>query len=139
MVSPVSEGHPLYNTIMGMLLGFADAHNIAVERVLRIKINMVMQDSDAPLGSHHMPHIDSDGDHSVFLYYVNDSDGDTVFFKDWFNGSTPELTEVVKSVSPKRGRAIIFNGLQYHASSSPREYKTRCVINVDFEQKANNE
>lgn len=139
MVSPVNKDHPLYQTIADMVHSFASGHGIEVNNIFRIKINMVMQDVDSPPGTHHMPHIDSDGEHLVFLYYVNDSDGDTIFFNDRFNGSTPELGCVSEVVSPKSGRAVIFDGLQYHASSSPRYSKTRCVINVDFEQKENNE
>jgi hypothetical protein len=61
-------------------------------------------------------HIDIDREHLVVLYYVNDSDGDTII------GDT--------RVSPKRGRAVLFDGSLYHTAEQPR-YNMRCIININ--------
>lgn len=132
MVSPVEPSHPLYNTIVGLLNVFAAKHGFSYNSISRIKINLIPRDPDFTMEYHHMPHIDSDGEHQVFIYYVNDSDGDTILFDDFFNGQTPKL-ESFERISPKQGRGMVFNGLQYHASSSPCYSKYRCIINVDFE------
>ena len=77
-----------------------------------------------------------DIDHLVFLYYVNDSDGDTLFS----NLTNKEITaseiknkdvEVIKNISPKKGRGVFFNGNIYHASTNPTN-GPRCVINFDL-------
>ena len=84
------------------------------------------------------PHTDfgSDVNHITVLYYINDSDGDT-FFIDKTNKdvSIKEIEntnyKVIKKVSPKKGRLVVFDGSIYHGSSSP-QYNSRCVINFNL-------
>lgn len=85
---------------------------------------------------HNTPHVDDDKPHWVFLYYVNDSDGDTVFFKrkspwetDLDYGETD--FEITERFTPKQGTVVIFDGSTYHASSSPTKNK-RCVVNFNY-------
>jgi hypothetical protein len=71
------------------------------------------------------PHIDMVGlDHWVLLYYINDSDGDTVLFKD------DQKTEI-KRVSPKKGRVVFFDGSIFHCGSRSA-INTRSTINFNF-------
>ena len=67
-------------------------------------------------------HIDMQKPHTVVLYYVNDADGTT----DLFN----EKGRIIKSVKPKMGRCVIFDGLIKHRSSHPKNHN-RCIINID--------
>ena len=80
------------------------------------------------------PHIDADKDHLVILYYVNDSDGDTVIYKNHFvnNDTTPKFEELeeIKRVTPKSGRVVMFNGRHWHTSCQP-EHNVRCVVNYN--------
>ena len=76
------------------------------------------------------PHIDiAEGDeHIVVLYYVIDSDGDTVIY----NERTESLTYTEKQrVSPKQGRVVIFDGRQYHTAEQPTK-GTRCIVNYNL-------
>ena len=68
-------------------------------------------------------HIDLPYPHWVCLYYVNDSDGDTILFDDNNNE--------IKRVIPKKGRIVFFDGSIKHCSSSPSKIH-RAVINFDF-------
>ena len=83
------------------------------------------------------PHVDMPGeDHWVCLYYIKDADGDTVFF-DKFNEHPNDTLyyeeyNVVKSVSPKQGNAVVFNGRRYHANILPRE-NTRFILNFNVQ------
>ena len=86
------------------------------------------------------PHVDRPGLHYVCLYYVNDSDGDTVIFKRmtdsrFENQLNPDLDpnelEVLTTVSPKKGRCVLFDGRHYHASTRPTQ-DIRTVINFNF-------
>jgi len=69
-----------------------------------------------------LPHTDLDHSHLVFLYYINDSDGDTIFLKN---------NKVFKKVSPKKGRVVIFDGSIEHSGGVPIK-SSRFVLNVDF-------
>lgn len=83
----------------------------------------------------HFPHVDYYSPHKTMLYYVNDSDGDTILFNEKFdeNNKNPSLS-IMQSVSPKMGRAIIFDGLRYHSSSVPEKAKKRLTININFSE-----
>jgi hypothetical protein len=82
-------------------------------------------------------HCDSDMDHLVVLYYVVDSDGDTILVnKKLEEGDTRELhllpqdyTEMAR-VTPKQGRAVLFNGRIYHTAEQPVN-NLRCVVNMN--------
>lgn len=68
-----------------------------------------------------MPH----GDHPtdewfVFLYYVNDCDGDTVFFND--------QGDEIERITPKKGTGVLFNANIFHAAENPTEHKARFVL-----------
>jgi len=78
------------------------------------------------------PHIDNLDPHMVFLYYVCDSDGDTVIYN-YDKKEEPDLNnlEVKKSIKPKQGRVVIFNGKYWHCSTQPKE-NIRCVINSNI-------
>ncbi len=79
------------------------------------------------------PHIDIGYEHLVCLYYVNDSDGDTFLFnKTKKDGpiSKDSKLEILKRVSPKKGRAVLFDGSRYHSSSGPTK-DIRCIINFN--------
>ncbi len=80
------------------------------------------------------PHIDILYPHLVCLYYVNDSDGDTFIFdktKDDYNELPKDVQlNVIKQVSPKKGRVVLFDGKRYHSSSGPTK-NVRCIINFN--------
>lgn len=71
-----------------------------------------------------VPHIDSENVDSItFLYYVNDSDGKTVFFKN---------KKIYCETSPVRGTGALFPANTVHAGQLPCIHNTRYVINMIF-------
>jgi hypothetical protein len=72
------------------------------------------------------PHNDTDAPAYVsFLYYVNDSSGDTFFFN--------KNNKLVEKCSPKKGTGVLFNSDILHAGSYPKiEDKPRIVINMIY-------
>lgn len=72
---------------------------------------------------HYAPHVDWNIPHTVVLYYLNDSDGDTVFFDNQGN--------ITQRVSPKKGRVLVFDGQLYHGGGIPK-HSPRCVVNFDI-------
>jgi hypothetical protein len=83
-----------------------------------------------------VPHIDVKEHlpYKTLLYYVDDSDGDSVFFKNTISDNILLDTNAVidKKISPKKGRAIYFDGNIYHSGNCPVDYNKRTVINFDF-------
>lgn len=83
-----------------------------------------------------IPHVDGvrSFPYTAAIYYVNDSDGDTVFFKETTKDISPNnITDmsIYKTVSPKKGRLVVFNGDIYHSSGKPKS-DIRCIINYNF-------
>ena len=100
--------------------------------LFRAKVNLTSPCPPYNSYEPHTPHVDlgyDDGtkiDHMVCIYYINESDGPTMFFdKDWNEEDI---------VYPKKGRAIIFDGNTFHAGSSPVQSPFRMVMNIDFRQ-----
>jgi hypothetical protein len=94
--------------------------------VRRVMGNLTTQLRDAELLLN-IPHVDSDdGEKFTFLYYVNDSDGQTVFFEDG---------KIVKEVSPVRGTGALFPSNTVHAGQVPCINKSRYVINIIFSKR----
>lgn len=71
---------------------------------------------------HYAPHTDRPEEHLGLIYYVNDSDGDTIFF-----AGDKEL----QRVSPKKGRIVIFDGNTLHAGGFPTD-NPRCIVNYNL-------
>jgi len=59
----------------------------------------------------------------VALYYPNKADGDTFFFDDAQN--------IIHRETPERGKIVVFDGSQYHSSSSPSK-TTRFTLNINY-------
>ena len=82
-------------------------------------------------------HIDLPYDHLVVLYYVVDSDGDTLIVDKTREGNIEEYHHnvedynIIQRVKPKRGRAVIFDGKYYHTAEQPTQ-NMRCIINFNI-------
>jgi hypothetical protein len=110
---------------------FCVKNNIRYDKILRSRLVITgMNDDD----SYHLPHVDTVINHKVFLYYLHDVDGDTVFF-DKKLGDDLSTPKIIKSVSPKMGRAINFDGHQFHSSYTTTKTQFRCVFNICYTEK----
>jgi hypothetical protein len=85
-------------------------------------------------------HIDSQIPHLVVLYYINDSDGDTIIYDRMYDKSTENWIDITRlehnklpvkqTVTPKKGRVVLFDGRYLHNSSTPL-HGPRCILNFD--------
>ena len=93
-------------------------------RILRCKFNF-LPNINNPI--YHYPHID-DSEENVMsaIYYVNDSDGDTYFFDN-------DL-KITNTITPKKGRMVLFDSNKFHSSSSPIDNQHRIVMNTVFKK-----
>ena len=75
------------------------------------------------------PHIDIyDKEHLVALYYVCDSDGDTIIYNEREELGTYTIKQ---KVTPKQGRMVLFDGSLYHTAEQPLN-NVRCVVNYNL-------
>lgn len=108
---------PYWDFLFPLFLSFVnDPHY----ELLRVKGGLLLP---TKMG-YNMPHVDAECPHTTAIYYVNDSDGDTHFF-------SPE-GDVKETVSPKKGRLVMFDGLTMHASHCPVESSHRLVLNFNY-------
>lgn len=92
--------------------------------LIRIKSNLNLNYTNYSVHNYQPRHLDMTIDnYNSLLYYINDSDGDTLFFKD---------DTIVKKVAPKKNRAVYFNSSIEHAGTNPIKSSTRIVINFIF-------
>jgi hypothetical protein len=95
--------------------------NKVLQEILVARIFLVMPyETDR---DHMEPHVDYHFPHDVVLYYVNDADGDTVFYNN--------QGQVIKRVTPKKGRLVMFDGLTLHSGGIPKN-GPRCIVNFDL-------
>ena len=111
---------PILDKILNPILTKLELSSV---NLLRCKANLQTQHKNNLPNSYNVPHTDMEEDHYVMIYYVNDSDGDTFLF---------DNNKVITRVTPKKGRALIFNGRILHAGSHPYTSNVRCIVNIDF-------
>jgi hypothetical protein len=123
-----------------LLKKFTDKNNINIGNIERIKINII-SNKEKILNQTNVPHIDSVSPfvkshskerHLVFLYYVNDSDGPTIIYNEKYPLDNYAELSIRDTIKPTEGKGILFEGDQYHSSSSPIESNVRCIININF-------
>jgi hypothetical protein len=127
-----------YKYIESLKLLFESHMRSKVTYIQRIKSNLLISQKGPYLQPPHVDVMDMlNGNtdclgYKTLLYYVNDSDGDTIFYNEYFTGKPVGLLTKQQQISPKRGRAVIFDSNQIHSGSCPSVNDTRLVINCVF-------
>ena len=121
----ISEFHPLF-----LKLIHNSCKKINLKKIDVIQARSFLQlPSNIPHEEVDDPHIDLiDTDHFVMLYYVCDSDGDTIIYNET---EKSESYTIKKKIKPKRGRVVLFDGRLYHTAEQPNNHK-RCIVNYDL-------
>ena len=110
---------PYYSTFFPYIQHFIKHYKVSGS-LYRMKLNCQYQDNRF-VDKYNPIHFDEDTPHSSLLYYINESDGDTIFFN---NGKE------IQRVSPKKNRLVISNGPIAHCSSNPIKTELRYVLNT---------
>lgn len=82
-------------------------------------------------------HVDLHIPHTVVLYYVNDSDAQTIIYDKKDDGYGEdyiydvENLSVLEKVTPKKGRVVVFDGSYYHTAEQPKN-GMRCILNTNL-------
>jgi hypothetical protein len=113
-----------FNLIKPMIYFIEDKTNTAFKKIERIKVNLRAK----TINDNYELNIHTDmeqDNYKSFLYYVNDSDGDTLFFD--------ENNKITNSITPKENSGIFFDSNIKHTSQAPIKNDYRVVINFIFE------
>jgi hypothetical protein len=126
-----------FDIVFPMFYFMEDKTGVAIATPERMKANLLVQ-KYVEEGTYNTPHIDvGDAGYKSLLYYVKDSDGDTYLFDQTFQQTARggKALTVRRRVSPRKGKAVLFNSNIWHASSHPRLNATRVVLNFVFRHK----
>lgn len=123
---------PMNGNIAVPLLWFLeDKTGLQIRNLYRIKANLLLPNGSEE-HNYTVPHIDHGDPNAIsMVYYVNDSDGDTVVFQNHVSQGFHNL-EILHSNKPKKGSSIIFPSTQFHSSSNPITTNKRVIINFVF-------
>jgi hypothetical protein len=130
---------PVSSLLLPILFSFCERAGLEYNALLRIRVGLFPKTKI--VAKHHNPHVDFSQPHQTAVYYVNDSDGDTVVFKETV-GDVPvsqaarfandEKFRIGARVSPAKGKMMGFNGLHYHASMHPMKASKRIAVTFNF-------
>lgn len=119
-----------YNLVTKIINKFAEKHKINYGDITRLRFNIT------PISETNVityPHVDTEEPHYIFLYYVNDADGDTVIYDQVYDDNIKHsATNEIMRISPKKGRAFIADGRHFHSISAPIKGNLRTVINANL-------
>ena len=116
--------HDLFIPLLNKACNKVDKQNISIIKgrsFLQLPINYKGKKEDTP-------HIDIIDSHFVMLYYVCDSDGDTIIYNEQ---KKSDNYTVQKRITPKQGRVVIFDGMYWHTAEQPTK-DIRCIINFNI-------
>jgi hypothetical protein len=127
---------PFYDLYLSNLKSVIEKKfKVEVESFERIYLNF-----STPTGTktekYGVPHIDERTTNTkIVIYYINDTDGDTVVFDEYYNDRiNSEKKTISQRITPKKSRAVMFDSTRYHSTSWPSE-NTRRIININFHVK----
>lgn len=117
---------PIYHTAAPIIYAALNKLNLHPLMVLRVRSFIQL-----PLSNQHnkinKPHVDSNVHHIVILYYLTDSDGETIIYNETEESENYTIKERIK---PKKGSCVVFDGSLYHSSSQPTS-AVRATININ--------
>jgi len=119
---------PLSSFYIQPLYEFCISQNIFISSILGGRFFYTSPQINPKTSPPHYDFVSNDGtplnDIWTLLYYVNDSDGDTIYYKE------DKVTEL-KRVSPKKGRCVFSKNTMLHSAGKPTK-EPRVIININF-------
>jgi hypothetical protein len=108
----------------------------------RIKINKTKPYKFDANEEYRLLHVDRLEEHMTIIYYINDSDGDTLIFHDENNKHLNHFAKdnvnldsenfvLTNTISPQKGRVVVFDGKLWHYGKYPTKSE-RNIININL-------
>ena len=110
---------------------FLSRSGVSFKGLTRSKANLQFKSAELNRTNYTTPHVDSLSQHTVLIYYVNDSDGNTVIFDRELGQDKTEYT-IIKEIEHKKGRFLLFDGKHYHAAKFSLLSDVRINVNYNI-------
>jgi hypothetical protein len=139
-INEIPTSH-LFNVIYPELVNLLVKNKVKFTKITRIRLGLITTTQSKIIND---AHIDSNQNHNVGLIYLNTSDAPTYIYKEKYDPvSELEVLQYIKNhynnnlniqyVSQcEENKAIFFNGMHYHSSSTPTDVPRRVVINFNY-------
>ena len=129
---------PWFEFFFAILQRFVQKHKLFKDdyKIMRCAINDTLSFPDEGCDIH----VDYGEEHLIFMMYLTDCSGDTVFYtKKWHTGDPPLYLnkhknnkdypkfDVKQRVTPKAGKMICYNGLNWHSHDWKKSNERRVV------------
>lgn len=138
-----------FNVCYNAFVNCLNNNGQVLDKLIRMRVGFITALSETFT---HAPHVDYVYPHNTALIYLHETDGDTILYDnfhdlflqhkeptmtnlDYYNKHVKDNLKVASSISPKSNRVVLFDGLQYHCSSTPKKYSHRVVININYTSK----
>ena len=129
------EASAYLNVFSPILYTAVDAAKMKFVELVRARVNLSVRSPSQIPG---YPHVDWTEPRQYWsaLYYLEDSDGDTLFYD--YKCRAGETTidplkgSIAERVTPKKNRLVMFNGHIAHSATLPLVHPTRTVVNFCF-------
>ena len=102
--------------LKGLLYSILD--KTGKKTIWKSRIDMTLYN---PNNYRHEVHTDLEIPNTTCIFYVNDSDGDTVLYEKGMG----------RSIEPKANRLLMFDGKIPHTGHSPSKHKNRVLVNTN--------
>lgn len=120
---PISN---LFEPAFTVLCAALDREGQQLKDLYRIRLGMVTR---TPHRVTHQGHVDDGRPHRTGLFYLIDSDGDTLIYRE--RRESAQYT-VETAVTPKQNTWHSFDGTQFHSSQSPIQHEKRLVCTFNY-------
>jgi hypothetical protein len=131
---------PIGLTIETVFLMLADVMQQDVDKLVRVRIGSIGVTSTP---HRHTPHVDLEYPHQTALLYLNDSDGSTELYDQFYDNTSQICNQdyfqtiknnisLAQSIGPEANKLVCFDGFRYHSSETPTTVPRRLVINFNY-------
>lgn len=131
----------VYWLAVAILDEYAKRNNVTVTDIMRIKINnqtkSIREEWDEDTSCNEIHADNFTPSNRTLVYYINDSDGDTLLFDKLFDNKSEYDLDLLMRVTPKQGRAVAFDTWRFHAPQNPTYTPRRYILNINFMEKTN--
>lgn len=125
------QNSPFFPEFIDFFSHLENNFNIKIKNLIRARLRMTTSVGKVGVYENNM-HVDYRYPNTTFVYYLNNSDGDTVLFDKFYNEDISEAKEV-KRVKPIKNNGVLFDGLRYHSGAMPSTGR-RLILNINFEK-----